>query len=119
MVAIVRTQSTSLVIIQVCMTRMIAIATDDDEYLENICMVDWNLISDPFSDQLPRPPNNFSSEYEFHRGIDSEELKNPVTCFESFISPQIVQKLCDWTNKEQNCTSSKIILSQCLVYSGN
>ncbi|CAH1979133.1 unnamed protein product [Acanthoscelides obtectus] len=73
--------------------------TDDDELVENVTMDEWQVLSDPFSDQVPRATQNFSSEYTFHPAIDMEECRDPVNCFECFLSPNIVAKLSEWTNR--------------------
>ncbi|CAH1987778.1 unnamed protein product [Acanthoscelides obtectus] len=73
--------------------------TDDEELVENVTMDEWQVLSEPFSDQVPRATQNFSSEYTFHPAIDMEECRDPVNCFECFLSPNIVAKLSEWTNR--------------------
>lgn len=34
-----------------------------------------------------------------HPGVDLDEMKLPENCFEAFLSPRIVQHVCDWTNE--------------------
>lgn len=92
--------------------------TDEDELCENVTMNDWQVLSDPFSDQVSRPPHNFSSEYDFHSAIYLEEYKDLVNCFECFLSPNIKAKLCEWTNRrpemyfEQNTSTLKVCALQ-------
>lgn len=73
--------------------------TDEEEVMEGVQMGDWITIVDPFGDKLPKSVPEYQSDYDFHPVIDFDECKDPVTCFESFISPSIVNKLCEWTNK--------------------
>ncbi|KAF5287990.1 hypothetical protein FQA39_LY15572 [Lamprigera yunnana] len=73
--------------------------TDDDEDNPTVSFNNWNVLSDPFADKIPRPLQDFSADYDFHPAIDFQECKDPVNCFEHFMSPNIVAKLCEWTNK--------------------
>ncbi|KAG5884948.1 hypothetical protein JTB14_032815 [Gonioctena quinquepunctata] len=41
---------------------------------------------------LPKPVEEYHSEYDFNPAVDFEESKDAVVCFESFISPTIVNK---------------------------
>ncbi|KAF5271389.1 hypothetical protein FQA39_LY08187 [Lamprigera yunnana] len=67
--------------------------TDDDEDIPTVSFNNWNVLSDPFADKIPRPLKDFSAHYDFHPAIDFQECKNLVNCFEHFMSPNIVAKL--------------------------
>ncbi|KAF5271118.1 hypothetical protein FQA39_LY08256 [Lamprigera yunnana] len=67
--------------------------TDDDEDIPTVSFNNWNVLSDPFADKIPRPLQDFSADYDFHPAIDFQECKDPVNCFEHFMSPNIVAKL--------------------------
>ncbi|KAG5890939.1 hypothetical protein JTB14_019877 [Gonioctena quinquepunctata] len=70
--------------------------TDEDEVMEGF---KWTTVVKPFTDQFPKPVEEYHSEYEFNPAIDFEESKDAVVCFESFISPTIVDEICEWTNR--------------------
>ncbi|KAF5305066.1 hypothetical protein FQA39_LY09328 [Lamprigera yunnana] len=76
--------------------------TDDDEDIPTVSFNNWNVLSDPFADKIPRPLQDFSVDYDFHPAIDFQE-----------------SKLCEWTNKraEMYFFCKKIQL-QCLDFNG-
>ncbi|KAG5876532.1 hypothetical protein JTB14_033728 [Gonioctena quinquepunctata] len=67
-------------------------ATDEDEVIEGIQMDGWTTVVNPFTDQLPKPFGEYHSEYDFNLAF--EEIKDVVVCFESFISPTILNEIC-------------------------
>ncbi|CAH1110048.1 unnamed protein product [Psylliodes chrysocephalus] len=61
---------------------------------------DFIVVADPFSDKRATPTVPFSSLYEgFHPAIELEEMNDPVNCFGAFLSRNIIQILCNWTNE--------------------
>ncbi|KAL3272678.1 hypothetical protein HHI36_014142 [Cryptolaemus montrouzieri] len=59
----------------------------------------WKTVLDAFANSLAMPVPKYNSEFDFHSAIDFEETKDPVAWFESFITPVIIDKLCEWSNR--------------------
>ncbi|KAG5893474.1 hypothetical protein JTB14_031252 [Gonioctena quinquepunctata] len=74
-------------------------ATDEDEVMEDIQMDRWTTVVNPFTDQLPKPVEEYHSAYDFNPAHYFEESKDAVVYFESSISPTIVYEICEWTNR--------------------
>ncbi|KAG5876811.1 hypothetical protein JTB14_014141 [Gonioctena quinquepunctata] len=53
----------------------------------------WTTVVNPFTNQLPKPVEEYHSEYYFNPAIDFEKSKDAVVCFESSISPNVVNEI--------------------------
>ncbi|KAG5872378.1 hypothetical protein JTB14_013569 [Gonioctena quinquepunctata] len=47
-------------------------ATDEDEVMQGIRMDGWTTVVNPFTDQLPKPVEEYHSEYDFKPASDFE-----------------------------------------------
>ncbi|KAF5302769.1 hypothetical protein FQA39_LY01949 [Lamprigera yunnana] len=47
--------------------------TDDDKDIPTVSFNNWNVLSDPFANKIPRPLQDFSADYDFHPAIDFQE----------------------------------------------
>lgn len=72
--------------------------TDESDSDEPLQFGDWQVISNPFDDKRDTNILETNFPYEIHPAIDTNSPMSIRECFEAFISPQIVEHLCQWTN---------------------
>ncbi|KAG5899195.1 hypothetical protein JTB14_026948 [Gonioctena quinquepunctata] len=56
-------------------------ATDENEVRKGIQIDGWTTVVNPFTDQLPKPVEEYHSEYDFNPVIDFEGSKDAVVYF--------------------------------------
>lgn len=73
--------------------------TDESDSDEPLQFGEWQVISNPFNDKRNTDIFETNLPHEFHPAIDINSPMSMRECFEAFISPQIVEYLCQWTNE--------------------
>ncbi|KAG5869420.1 hypothetical protein JTB14_034655 [Gonioctena quinquepunctata] len=67
--------------------------------MEGIQMDGWTTVVNPSTDQVAKPVEEYHSEFDFNRAIDFGKNRDTLVCFESFVSPNIVNEICERTNR--------------------